>query len=285
MILLAALAILGGCFALWYSGKVTLPPVSDIATPALPIGICVLFVLHNICLNGLLLLTTEAHWLRIWIFRQREIQYLPSSSLWTGAVWAVLIALGFMAFYASDQAIGVKGVAGLLTKLNDLSIVFSAIFWIGGISALFSTADETLYSLLVVSAFNTESGKLNDRLMANIQPYLMSAVVAAFFAGGYALIEVFQLPVEKLLFIVFPLSLNVFPAFVRAFRGLPQRPWYIILSLLLYSMCAALGLKQPESQFAWTLAAALAPILVGIIAMFGKREAEVSARSLGVAHD
>ncbi len=277
MILLAGLAILGGCIALWFLGKVSLPPVPKLVAPLLSNLDCVLFVFHNICLNGLLLLVTEAHWLRIWIFREREIKYLPQSSLATGFVWAILIILGFMAYYASDQAIGVKAVAGLLGKLNELSIVFSAVFWIGGIAALFSTADETLYSLLVVSAFNSKTGMLDNRIMANIRPYLTSILVAACFAGGYALIEVFQLPVEKLLFIVFPLSLNVFPAFVRAFRGLPQRPWYILFSLLLYFICAILGLMQPESNFAWTLAAALAPVVVGIMAAFGKKY-EVEAK-------
>lgn len=63
-------------------------------------------------------------------------------------------------------------------------MVFSAVFWIGGIAALFSTADVSLYSLLVVLAFNTKSGTLHNRAMADIRPILNAVVTASVFLGG-----------------------------------------------------------------------------------------------------
>ncbi|HEV2842083.1 MAG TPA: hypothetical protein VGW39_12210 [Chthoniobacterales bacterium] len=272
MILLAAVGILGGCIVFASHNWGSLPPIKTIAAPWLSTRACVLFALHNICLNGLLMLVTESHWLRLWIFRERETRKLIQSSLWTGVVWVPLSVIGFMAYYASGKDPGLDAVAGLLDKLNDFSIVFSAVFWIGGIAALFSTTDATFYSLLVVHGFDSNSGKLRDRVMANIRPGVTAVVISAAVAGCYAvLFQWLKLPIEKFLFIVFPLPLNLFPAFVRAFRGLPQRPWYIVIALLLYLFCAVKGLRQPQLQFEWTLAAALVPIGVGFIAAFGRR--------------
>lgn len=281
MILLAALSILGGCFVLVYQNWASLPPITAMMAPMLSTRACVLFALHNLCLNGLLMLVTESHWLRLWIFREREGEKLTLSTVWTGIVWATLGAIGFVAYYASGNAIGVDAVAGLLGRLSQLSIVFISVFWIGGIAALFSTTDATLYSLLVVLAFDSKSGVLHDRKMATVRPTFTAIAISLVFAGCYALLILWlKLPIEKLLFIVFPMALNLFPAFVRAFRGLPQRPSYIVVALLLYLSCAVAGLRQPESQFEWTLVAALMPIGVGLIAAIGKRPPEIEIHSI-----
>ena len=116
--------------------------------------------------------------------------------------------------------------------------------------------------------------------MARIRPFRTAALIAAGTTGAYVvLVQFLQLPIEKLLFLVFPLSLNLFPAFVRAFRGLPQSPWYIIVALILYVACAVAGLRQPEKSFEWTLAAGLMPIIVGGIAGIGKRSREATDSS------
>jgi hypothetical protein len=272
LIMLAALAILGGCIVLSYQNWEAMPPVTDIIWPELTIPACILFAAHIVCLNGVQLLTTEGHWLRYWIFREQEPKRLKVSTFFTGVVWAVLSAVGLLAFYLSGETIGVPAVAGLLGRLNELSIVFIAVFWIGGIAALFSTTDASLYALLVVWNFRPKVGTLHDQAMKNIRPLLTATAIALATTGAYVvLVQILQLPIEKVVFLVFPLSLNLFPAFVRAYRGLPQNPWYIIVALILYMGCAVAGLRQPESGFEWTLAAGLMPIVVGLIAAIGKR--------------
>lgn len=273
LVILASLAILGGCIWLTYQGWGSQVPSSirTIIWPDLPILACILFSAHILCLNGIQLLTTEHHWLRLWIFREKETDGLKSATAFTAMVWAVLSAIGLLAFYLSGKTLGVPAVVALLSRLNELSIIFIAVFWIGGIAALFSTTDAGLYALLVVSGFRPKEGKLHDRDMAKLRPFRTSAWIAVGTTGAYiVLVQFMQLPIEKLLFLVFPLSLNLFPAFVRAFRGLPQSPWYIIVALVLYVGCAVAGLRQPLKSFEWTLAAGLMPIIVGIFAGVSK---------------
>ena len=282
LVMAAALAILGGCIWLTYQnwGSEVPSSIQTIIWPQLTIPACLLFSAHILCLNGIQLLTTEGHWLRLWIFREKENEKLRMSTFYTAIVWAVLSVIGLLTFYLSGEHIGVPAVVRLLARLNDLSIIFIAVFWIGGIAALFSTTDGGLYALLVVLCFRPKEGKLHDRDMAKIRPFRTSAWIAVGTTGAYiVLVQLLQLPIEKLLFLVFPLSLNLFPAFVRAFRGLPQSPWYIIVALILYVSCAVAGLRQPEKSFEWTLAAGLMPIIVGGIAGIGKRSRETTDSS------
>jgi hypothetical protein len=270
LIALAAVAILGGAIVLSYQNWGIIPPVHDIISPKLPIFACALFALHNLCLNGLQLLTTEGHWLRLWIFRDQETRKLTRSTVLTGVVWGLLSAVGLLAYYLASQDIGVSTVAGLLSRLNELSVVFLAVFWIGGVAALFSTSDAQLYALMVVWNFNPRDGVLHDRAMMNIRPlFLATAISGAATAVYVILLHVLHLEIEKLVFLVFSLPLILFPAFVRAYRGLPQHPWYIILALVLYLGAAIAGLRQPRLGFEWTLAATLMPIAIAGIAAIG----------------
>jgi hypothetical protein len=207
LLALAAVAVLGGCIVLSYQRWGSMPPVKAILTPQLPILACVLFAFHNICLNGLQLLTTEGHWMRLWIFRGQETKRLRLSTILTGIVWGVLSVIGLLAFYLSGEVIGVPAIAGLLSQLNALSLTFIAVFWIGGIAALFSTTDSILYSLLLVWNFQLKEGVLHDRAMANIRPWLMGTAMALVATAAYVvLVQFLKLPIEQLVFLIFALS-------------------------------------------------------------------------------
>jgi hypothetical protein len=276
LVLLSALAILGGSVVLFYENWSSLPPLKEIISPKLTLWSCLLFGSANLTLNGLQILTTEAHWLRYWIFRDRERQKLTTSTIYTGILWALLSAVGLLAYYLSGKNVGFAAVSGLLARLKDLSVFFYALFWIGGIAALFSTADSTLYAFLVAWNFSPKDGVLHDRKMANIRPFFNAALIAFAVTLTYVvLVSFLGLSIDKLVYVIYYLPLNLFPAFVRAYRGLPQSPWYVILSFVVFLAAEIAGLLQAELNLEWTLAATLVPIGAGVIAAIGRPPVDV----------
>jgi hypothetical protein len=103
---------------------------------------------------------------------------------------------------------------------------------------------------------------------AEVRPVKYSMLAAVVFSGGYAVVRHFQLPFEKIIFVVIPLTLNVLPALVFAVQKTVQRPFYVWLSLILYATASTCGFFQPAQQLLWTLTAALMPVAVSILAFF-----------------
>ncbi|MGZ4961443.1 MAG: hypothetical protein ACXWC8_02710, partial [Limisphaerales bacterium] len=239
LIIFSSLILFVGCLLLMKKLNVTVQ--LDYVVPILSKWQILLFCCHVVILNTFFNLITEPHWLRIWIFGKKETGQQVWSILGTAVLWLLLMAVGFFASHITGE-IGEKAVGGLLTRLKDLSLVFTVAFWAGGVAALFSTADAQIYSFILVRQFNSTTGKLNQKEMHTLNP-LKSALISSFvFAVVFGIIRALNLPMEKVIFSVMPLCLNILPAFIAAFRGLPQNPVYIIVALVLYSLCAVVGL-------------------------------------------
>jgi hypothetical protein len=270
VIALASLVLLVGAGLLTFSARDTLihgPQLHTLFSHALSTKECMLFTIHVAFVNLFLVLVTEPHWLRLWVFREKETILQVRSLAWTAGIWIVLILVGFMASFASGGKTGEQAIVGLLSKLNGISPVFLVVFWLGGMACLFSSADAQIYSFLVVREFDVTTGKLRTRLMETLQPLYSSTIIAVLFGCAYFGVRILNIPFEKIVFLIMPLSLNIFPAFVLASKGLPQNPSYLRISLALYAACAIFGLRQPTNSYFWTLSAALMPLVVGAFEM------------------
>lgn len=272
LIALSALTLIVGCIILFLRTPGVQITSDEFFRPILPLKDCFLFAFQVISLNSLLVLVTESHWLRVWIFRRKETELLVKSTGTTALLWFVMANIGLFATQicsgnpAEPPVVGENAIVGLLTKLNGISAIFLVAFWTGGMAALFSTADAQIYSFLLVKEFDSESGKLKTVLMSTLNPLRTSIIVTISFAAVYTLVRYLSLPFEKMIFLVLPICLNIFPAFVLAAIGAPQRSAYILLSLVLYVACSIAAILQPREQFSWTLAAPVMPILVGGLA-------------------
>jgi len=231
----------------------------------------IVFALHVCCVNMALVLVTETHWLRLWIFRKREIEMQVRSIACTAGLWLLLIFIGFAAFPLSNGKVGEAAVQGLLQALAMLSPLLVVAFWIGGTAALFASADVQIYALLVVNEFDLKTGILRSKTMSTIRPFRDALVSSLLFGVAYYFVRLADIPFEKLVFLILPISLNLLPAFVRAARSLPQLPSLLLLSLGLYLFCLVVGLSQPRLEFGWTLMAAVMPCIVACIALIPMR--------------
>ncbi len=259
---MGSLALLGGVIFLAFNLGSFDQIMSELPISILSLKDCLFFALQVISLNLLLVLVTEPHWLRVWIFRAKETRLQPRSTLATAILWGLLAVIGLFAFPLSGEKIGEAAIVSLLQQMSTVSSSFLVAFWVGGMAALFSTADTQIYSFLLVKEFQSSTGKLRGTLMSNIRPLGLSLLTTILFALLYALVRSFDLPFEKMIFVVIPLCLNVFPAFVLAVLREKQQPLYIIVSLVLYTTCSALGFAQASNQFSWTLIAPFCPVLV-----------------------
>jgi hypothetical protein len=98
--------------------------------------------------------------------------------------------------------------------------------------------------------------------MSGIKPVRLSVLTTIIFVCIYVFVRSFNVPFEKMIFVVLPVCLNVFPAFVLAVLGEKQQPHFILASLALYIGCSILGFLQPSNEFFWTLLAPFCPVLV-----------------------
>jgi hypothetical protein len=203
------------------------------------------------------------------MFRQKETTLQITSLVSTLSIWTLLILIGLGASVMFPGKIGEDLIVALLLNISQLSPVFAMAFWVGGVAALFSTADMQIYSFMLVRKFDPESGTLRAGALARVRPGLTSLGFAVVFTFMYWIVRSLQVPFEKIIFIVIPMSLNILPAMFRAIRHLPQHPGYIWTSLVLYLACSLTGLLKPSSQLTWTLVAALVPVGVSIVALIG----------------
>ena len=262
LILLGSLVVLGGVVFLAFSIGSFKQIIIDLPTPMLSLKDCVLFAVQVISLNLLLVLVTEPHWLRVWIFRAKETHLQASSTLATGILWSLLALIGLFAFPLSGNKIGEAAIVSLLQQMSAASAVFVVAFWVGGMAALFSSADSQIYSFLLVREFQLSTGKLREVLMSGLKPVRLSVLTTAIFVSVYVFVRSVNVPFEKMIFVVLPVCLNVFPAFVFAVLREKQQPHLILASLALYFVCSVLGFLQPSNEFFWILLAPFCPVLV-----------------------
>ena len=262
LVFIGSLIVLGGVIFLAFSIGSFKLLIIDLPTPILSLKDCALFAVQVISLNLLLVLVTEPHWLRVWIFRAKETRLQASSTFATGILWGLLALIGLFAFPLSGKKIGEAAIISLLQQMSATSTIFIVAFWVGGIAALFSSADSQIYSFLLVKEFQLSTGKLQEVLMSGIKPVRLSVLTTIIFVCIYVFVRSFNVPFEKMIFVVLPVCLNVFPAFVLAVLGEKQQPHFILASLALYIGCSILGFLQPSNEFFWTLLAPFCPVLV-----------------------
>lgn len=268
LILIGSIVLAIGCAiaVLHPSSAITLPSVGEMFSPMLPIEICVLFVIHVLALNLLIILVTEPHWLRVWAFGARETTKLPSSLLWTACISVLLIFLGIVAFYLSGGKPGEDSIVSMIKATSEISLVFPVAFWVAGVAALFSTADAQIYSFLVVRQYDTQKGTLENRSLDSIRPLAVAVAATVIFVALYAFVRSLSLPFEKIIFVIVPLCLCIMPAFSFAMRRTTQRPSFLVVAVVVYGVLSTLGLLQPEHSLQWNIAAAVGPISLALVA-------------------
>ena len=262
----ASLLLLIGCLVLGIKSSPTAASLHGFFSPMLDQQQCVIFGIHVFFLNSFLVLVSESHWFRLWIFDQSETREQRTSQIAIAIMWGCLILVGLFASRLSGGQVGENAVVDLLRRLTALSPIFPVAFWLGGTAALFSSADAAIYSALIVRRFDNRSGKLLQVRRAEIAPIRYAVLVTIAFAVAYAAVRYFGLPFEKIIFVVIPLNLNLLPAFVFLIRRRRQRPIFIWLSLLLYTLASVVGFMQPERTLFWTLMAALVPVVLSVAA-------------------
>lgn len=246
-------------------GSAAIQPIVDAKT-------IFLFVVHVIFLNAFLVLATEPHWLRLWVFQNKETDTQIASTLSTALIWTILIGIGLVASAISGGGAGTGVIVTLVRRLSDLSPVFVVAFWFAAVSALFSTADAQAYSWLVVKNFDVQSGALQEFKLGAAKPVVYALTGSLIFSLIYLAVRSYSIPFEKLVFLIIPFSLNTLPAVVQlAFKREPT-PALMAISVMLFIAFGSGGFLQPTSELFWTLSAALVPVIISIGAPFiGKK--------------
>jgi hypothetical protein len=184
----------------------------------------------------------------------------------TAILWTILAAIGLLAFLLTGK-VGDDASSEYVLRLSESWILFAIVFWLGAGAALISTADSQIYAVLLVRSFDSYSGKLANQTFASMRPVLASTIGAVLFSALYYGARVSGWHVEKIIFAIIPLSLNILPAIALLAFGRVIQPFWLLVSLVGYLGLTAWGLVSPADQFAATLSAALVPVAVAIIAI------------------
>lgn len=259
--------------------------LDEMSSPRIPLIGGVLFAFACTFLNSFLILVTEPHWLRVWMFGEKETKLQVRSLSFTCLVWLILIALGALASVAVSADEGGTKITGgddviifFLTQMTNLSPLFAVIFWVAGMAALFSTSDAQIYSSLLIIRFDAHQGTIINTASNTLRPALTSGLAAALFTTIYVLVRLMALPFEQLVLLLLPSCLNTVPALILASRGIPQLPGLLWVSIVLYFICAVFGLAHGPTGQVFAVAAPLMPLLASLIALFYKpKEATYAA--------
>lgn len=272
VIALSVVIIIGG--SLWLAKDASISFTSSLIQPIVDTKTIALFVIHVIFLNAFLVLTTEPHWLRLWIFQNKETETQIKSTFSTAVIWAILVFIGLIASALSQGGAGVNVIVNLVNQLTQLSLIFVVAFWFAAVCALFTTSDAQTYSWLIVKNFNTRSGGLEEDNLSNIKPFKYALMASITFALIYYVVRSYAIPFEKLVFLIIPLSLNTLPAITQlAFKRQPT-PGPMFVSSALFITFGVCGFFQPDSELVWTLSAALVPVIVAVFSPFFGRKLE-----------
>lgn len=246
--------------------------VSSVLAPIIDTKSLLLFVVHVFIANALLGMMSESHWLRMWVFENKEVQQQVPAQMGTGVVWAALIVVGLIGSSITGK-VDTENVGLLLSSLKEVSPVFVMAFWLGGTAALFSTADSQIYGFRLVFSFDTNKGEIPGGSVSVKHPLAVSIGAATLAAAVYLGVRTFAIPFDKIVFVLLPLTLNLLPAFLQLAFGRRVTAMPILISLGGYLSLATAGFFMPEAQLAYSLAAAIVPVIVGATCMvFQKRE-------------
>lgn len=275
LIVFGALILLGGGVYLIITSGVphSWQDIGTVLTPKLDWKSSIAFFFATIFLNLFLILVSEAHWLRVWVFGEKETKLQPKAQVGTSIIWLLLIIIGIVVGLLGITSYGKDGVTDLIIKLIAISPLFLVGFWIAGTAALFSTTDTQFYSVFLVKSFNAKSGKINTDELNKIKPLRTSLLISLVFCVIYYAVITLKLPFEKLVFLLLPICMNIVPAFFRMYKGLAQKPIYLYISIILYVLASIKALTDPHNEFFFTVAAPLMPFFVSIISIiFHKNE-------------
>lgn len=261
-------------------GAVVAQAQSILITPRITVAGGLLFFVSCFFLNAFLVLATQPHWLRMWVFGVKETRLQVMSLTVTGLVWTLLIAAGLLAAIIASLS-GQAGVLGsneivvyfLKSLTANGSILFAVAFWLAGMAALFSSADAQIYSFVLIERFSCAAGRIEDLEFRRIHPLRHSVAAASLFTVLYWLVRRFEVPFDQLMLVLLPSCLTIVPALIFAARGVPQVPSIIATSVALYTVFALLGLQKGTMGELFAIAAPIAPLVLAAAAFFyGPRE-------------
>jgi hypothetical protein len=245
-----------------------------------------LFTISCIFLNSFLVLITQPHWFRVWMFGEKETTLQVTSLSITAVVWSTLILIGALASIVVTEVTeavnireatdickaatlggSVQVVVCFLQQVTDANPLIAVAFWLAGVGALFSTADAQIYSFFSMHRFNLREGKIAHAEFKELRPAFYAATAAAMFAGCYALVRFLEVDFDQLVFVLLPSCLNIVPALILAVRGIRQEPILLWISILPYAGCALLGLLNTDVAPVFAVAAPLMPLIVSVVAL------------------
>lgn len=268
LILVGAVGLFVGATIL-YTRQVSHPfsGLGALGAPILGWQQCLMFACHVVFINFLQILTTEPHWMRMWLFGGQVPKLQVKSMGVTAILWLVMLFHGFLAF-ALTQKVGDGAIVESIQKMSAITPLFLMFFWLAAVGALFSTADSQSYSFLLVWQFDASTGKLRDKLMANIRPFRYGVGVAALFAAFYALFIVLGVNTTKIIFAIMPTCVNLaIPFILLAFGRIPSA-WVVLSSLVIYIPTVIISLVRPPTEFYWSLGGVFIPVAVALIMMW-----------------
>jgi hypothetical protein len=263
---LITLAILGLLVAsVFIKGNVslsnTLSPLGGFTTASI-------FTLHVLILNSFMTLVTEGHWLRLWLFGIKEARLQVRGMGTTAIGWLILVIVGLLSGVITTAS-GDQGVADILRFLDERFPFILLLFWLGGAAALFATADGNLYSFFLVRAFSTSEGKLIEAHARRPKnPLIFALGWAGLGTLIYYVVRAAEFPIEKIIFVCIPFSLNLLPSITRIAYAKRAHAWFTVLSVVGYLAIGGIGLSQSHDDLAFTLGAAFVPVIISAIARF-----------------
>lgn len=237
---------------------------------ASPIEI-VLFLVHVFLINAFFVILAESHWLRLWLFEEKEVKYQIRAQALTAFLWGGIIFAGLSAYSLVGKT-ETDLVADTLLKFLALPIPFVyAFFWMGAIAALFSTADGQLYCFFLVRAFDPKRGLIPDKAKRIRDPFLFSISAGTLFALVYFVVRFLEIPFEKIVFSVMPITMNLLPALLPLVAGKKPKICYTVYSLVIYSLVVFIGLLIPSTALYASLGAIVVPILFSLCSAMNSR--------------
>jgi hypothetical protein len=250
-------------------------------SPNSPLLSGVLFAISCLFLNSFLVLITQPHWFRVWMFGEKETTLQVTSLSITAVVWSILVLIGALAsivvtaapqdVHEACKAANLDGsvpvVVCFLQQVTGAFPLLAVAFWVAGTGALFSTADAQIYSFFSIQRFDLREGKIAHAEFKELRPALYAATAAALFAGCYALVRFLKVDFNQLVFVLLPSCLNIVPALILAVRGIRQEPILLWISIIPYAVCAFLGLLNTDLAPVFAVAAPLMPLTVSAVAL------------------
>lgn len=230
--------------------------------PIVPVWIALIFVVHVFALNLFLPVVFEAHWLRMWIFRESEIVNQRTAMFVTVLVTFFLVVPGFLIFQISGGLTFNEAVAFLVRALSEMSPFFAVVFWVAAAAALFSTADSQIYAGLMLLRFNPRSGQCETKSLS--KPPRVAFAGSLVFCCIYALVRHYEIPFDKLAFFVVPLSIVMVPPIVDLALGREHVSRVKMYAALAgYVGISGIGLIFDDSLFS-SLFAAIIPVAIAL---------------------